>query len=133
MLIGKLALSSGVSRDTIRYYEKVGLIQLGKDDRRDNHYKEYPPEALQRLTQIGQLKKLGFTLAEMKELFEALAIDASVCNALPEQLDQKLDELQRKISLLENYKQKLIAVRDACSPGCGTKNGLPSCFTHDGG
>lgn len=128
MLIGKLASSSGFSRDTIRYYEKLGLLTVGNDHRRQNNYKEYPPQALERLNHIGQLKELGFTLTEMKELFEVLAKESSPCGDLPEQLDQKLELLRRKITLLEDYQEKLVAVRQACDTGCGISDGLPTCF-----
>lgn len=128
MLIGKLASLSGFSRDTIRYYEKLGLLPLG-DNRRPNNYKDYPPRALERLNHIGQLKDLGFTLAEMKDLFGVLETDASPCEGLPEQLDQKIELLRQKIALLEEYQDKLLKVRQACAPGCGVSNGLPTCFT----
>lgn len=129
MLIGKLASSSGFSRDTIRYYEKLGLLPLGANTRQSNNYKDYPPRALERLNHIGQLKALGFTLAEMKDLFGMLETEASPCEGLPEQLDQKVELLRQKIALLEEYQNKLLAVRQACAPGCGVSNGLPTCFT----
>lgn len=128
MLIGKLASSSGFTRDTIRYYEKFGLLTLRSDHRRQNNYKEYPPQALERLNHIGQLKELGFTLTEMKELFEVLATESSPCGNLPEQLDKKLELLRRKISLLEEFRGKLDSVRQACDSGCGISGGLPTCF-----
>ncbi|GGY61308.1 MerR family transcriptional regulator [Marinobacter zhanjiangensis] len=128
MLIGKLASSSGFSRDTIRYYEKLGLLAPGKDLKRQNNYKDYPPQALERLNHIRQLKELGFTLTEMKELFEVLATVSRPCGNLPEQLAQKLELLQRKISLLKEYQERLVSVRQACDSGCGISGGLPTCF-----
>ncbi len=128
MLIGKLASSSGFSRDTIRYYEKLGLLTLEKEARWDNNYKDYPPQEVERLRQIGQLKELGFTLREIKDLFEALSTQPQPCANLPEQLDQKLDLLQHKIALLEDYKAKLLTVRRACNTECGASDGLPTCF-----
>src|SRR3546814_17661555 len=49
MLIGELSEKTGFSRDTIRFFEKQGLIQLDRKQRRDNNYKEYPEEVLNRL------------------------------------------------------------------------------------
>ena len=49
MLIGELSKSSGLTRDTIRFYEKQGLITLGRRERRVNNYKEYPNSILRRL------------------------------------------------------------------------------------
>lgn len=128
MLIGKLASSSGFSRDTIRYYEKLGLLTLEKNARRDNNYKDYPPRAVERLHQIGQLKELGFTLGEIKGLLDVLSSQSQPCANLPEQLDKKLDLLRHKISLLEDYKVKLLTVRRACNAECGMSDGLPTCF-----
>ena len=48
MLIGELAKRSDFSRDTIRYYEKLGLVAMGTDQRADNGYKNYPLEILER-------------------------------------------------------------------------------------
>tara|TARA_R110000850_G_scaffold277061_1_gene421963 strand:+ start:6387 stop:6788 length:402 start_codon:yes stop_codon:yes gene_type:complete len=128
MLIGRLASSSGFSRDTIRYYEKLGLLEVRRNDRRANNYKDYPPQALERLEQIDQLKNLGFTLVEIKDLFGVLAQEAGPCTNLPEQLDQKLEMLRRKIALLEDYEEKLIKVRQGCNANCGITEGLPTCF-----
>jgi DNA-binding transcriptional MerR regulator len=77
MLIGELSRKSGLSRDTIRFYEKLGLIRLGRRQRRANNYKEYPPEVLRRLLSINQLKEFGFTLAEIAEILDLLEADLS--------------------------------------------------------
>ena len=52
MLIGELSKACGLSRDTIRFYEKHGLIAVGKRERRFNNYKEYSEETLKRLLSI---------------------------------------------------------------------------------
>lgn len=125
MLIGKLAAESGFSRDTIRYYEKIGLLQLGQGDRRANNYKDYSLQVLERLGQIRQLKELGFTLAEIGGLLQAL--DGEPCAGLPERLDEKIGLIGEKIALLEQYRSKLTAVRAACDGACGSALGLPDC------
>ncbi len=108
MLIGKLASLSGFSRDTIRYYEKLGLLKLGNEDRGENNYKNYPPHALERLDHIDQLKSLSFTLTEIKDLLEALEAEAGPCKSLPERLDQKLHLLQQWTILQGQYAQESI-------------------------
>jgi DNA-binding transcriptional MerR regulator len=129
MLIGKLVSASGFSRDTIRYYEKLGLLQLEKSDRQPNNYKNYSPKVLERLEQIRQLKELGFTLTEIASLLEALATRDEPCAELPAQLDQKIGLLEKKIDLLQQYRDRLVAVRAACGGACGAAQGLPDCFT----
>lgn len=128
MLIGKLAAVSGFSRDTIRYYEKLGLLHVGMNARRDNNYKDYSPRVLERLIQIRQLKGLGFTLSEIADLLGALAQADSPCADLPAQLDKKILLIEEKISLLTKYKSKLTVVRQACDGECGQVAGLPECF-----
>lgn len=129
MLIGKLAATSGFSRDAIRYYEKLGLLELDANSRQDNNYRDYPYQTVERLNCIAQLKDLGFTLTEIKDLFRLVASKTAPCTDLPEQLDQKLDLLRKKIAVLEDYQKKLTAVRHACSSQCCATDGLPSCFT----
>ena len=128
MLIGMLSSSSGFSRDTIRYYEKLGLLESADAVRRGNNYKEYSPRALERLNHIGQLKSLGFTLTEIKDLFYLSSVNAKPCKDIPKQLDQKLGVLRQKIAILEGYEEKLSKVRRTCNTECGLSNGLPSCF-----
>ena len=62
MLIGELSKQSGLSRDTIRFYEKQRLIEVGLKERRFNIYKEYSQDTLQRLLHIKRIKGFGFTL-----------------------------------------------------------------------
>ena len=68
MLIGELAAKSGLSRDTIRFYEKQGLISVSWKERRDNNYKEYSDEVLETLLTIKRVKSFGFTLNEAADL-----------------------------------------------------------------
>lgn len=128
MLIGKLATKSGFSRDTIRYCEKLGLIQPDNRDCNANNYKNYSPKTLERLVQISQLKGLGFTLAEIGRLLESFENQDLPCNELPAQLDNKIELFEKKISLLQRYKRKLITVKKACDSECGNSKSLPDCF-----
>ncbi|MFN0293524.1 MerR family transcriptional regulator [Pedobacter helvus] len=59
MLIGELVAKTGLSRDTVRFYEKQGLIAVGRKQRRENNYKEYSDEVLERLLTIKRLKNFG--------------------------------------------------------------------------
>jgi DNA-binding transcriptional MerR regulator len=83
MLIGDITRGAGVPRDTIRYYERLGLVQLAPRSRRSNNYKEYAEDTVERLAQIGQLKELGFTLAEIRDLLAMLGASAHPYAGLP--------------------------------------------------
>lgn len=129
MLIGKLVSESGFSRDTIRYYEKLGLIRVDESSRHQNNYKNYSPQVLETLVQISQLKTLGFTLAEIASLLKSFEFSNQPCVDLPTKLHEKIASFDKKIALLEQYKQKLKMVEQACNGVCGDRAGLPDCFS----
>lgn len=128
MLIGKLAAQSGVSRDTIRYYEKRGLLHAGKPSGETNAYKHYAVDALRRLHRILQLKSLGFTLTEISNLVEGLEGAQDACATLPTELEKKVALLDEKITLLTSYRNQLLQVRQACDGRCAASEDLPECF-----
>lgn len=127
MLIGELSKRSDFSRDTIRYYEKLGLVVVGKDGRASNGYKNYPSEVLERLHHIHRLKECGFTLLEIRRL---LINDARShpCDNLPDQLAEKILKIDEKMTLLMEYKQSLLHIQQSCNGACGTSQGIPDCI-----
>ena len=126
MLIGELSKHSKFSRDTIRYYERLGLIVLGKESKAENGYKNYSQDALERLRQIQRLKEVGFTLSE---IYHLLRNDGNrhVCLDLPQRLTEKLFKIDGKIAELMHFKESLLKIQQACSGSCSTHNGLPEC------
>lgn len=111
MLIGELAKMSGFSRDTIRYYERIGLLELQAKSRQQNNYRNYPDSALRRLLAIRNLKELGFTLEEIREILvrhSVRALDKPVAIRL---IEQKLLHLDSQIDKLVQYRQKLEVAR----------------------
>ncbi|MVM38305.1 MerR family transcriptional regulator [Spirosoma sp. HMF3257] len=89
MLIGAIAQQSGFSLDTIRYYEKIGLVHLSKKSRRENNYKEYSDSILTRLRAIKELKNIGYTLAEIHRLIDSYETQGLDCIAGKEQVLEK--------------------------------------------
>jgi len=118
MLIGILARDSGFSRDTIRYYEKIGLLRLPKKARRENNYKEYTPSILARLRAVRELKKIGYTLTEIQQVITSYEVGGLDCVAGKEQVLEKVELIDQQISqLLQIKKQLLEAVAD-CPNNC---------------
>jgi DNA-binding transcriptional MerR regulator len=111
MLIGQLAKESGFSKDTIRYYEKIGLIELSKHDRNDNNYRNYPDEVLRSLRSIRNLKDLGFTLEEIREIIVRRQIDALDRDTTFKIIEQKIIHLDTQIDKLLLYKHRLHQAR----------------------
>jgi DNA-binding transcriptional MerR regulator len=129
MLIGEITQRTGVPKDTIRYYERLGLVQLAMRGRRSNNYKEYADDTPGRLMQVGQLKALGFTLVEIGQLLDVIGRNADLCEDLPERVDEKIRGIDERIRALQGYRARLDAVLSACSRGgCVATAGLPSCL-----
>jgi len=111
MLIGALAIASGFSKDTIRYYEKIGLIELPRHARRENNYKDYPDEVLQTLRAIRNLKDLGFTLEEIREIIVRRQMNALDKATTFKIIEQKIIHLDTQIDKLLLYRHRLQMAR----------------------
>lgn len=129
MLIGELSKKSGLSRDSIRFYEKIGLIRVTVRNRRANNYKDYPPEILQRIETIKQLKQFGFTLQETAELLSLVDAELNPCEGLPEKLTDKISIIEEKINQLQLFKQRLEYAKSVCTGAtCQNLPTVPECL-----
>jgi len=127
MLIGQLSEKSGFSRDTIRYYEKIKLIQSSSTNSLSNNYKYYSQNTLRKLAHIRDLKNIGFTLTEIAELMESFQKKSQPCAELPNKLIEKISSIDEKIKTLKYYQQSLNQIVESCDSQCVVDNGLPSC------
>ena len=118
MLIGEIAAKTGFSRDTIRWYEKIGLIKLGRKTRTEGNYRQFDKKTLERLLFIKQLKHLGFTLKEVEERLMLAEYDALKCNVVKGLINQKLHLIEQKIKKLQQLQQKLSSVKNECNGDC---------------
>jgi MerR family transcriptional regulator, copper efflux regulator len=118
MLIGELSAKTGLSRDTIRFYEKEGLIRIGRKQRRENNYKEYDENVLERLNLIKRIKNFGFTLNETAELLSLIAINAATCDEVSNRVNEKVAVIENKISDLLQLRQQLINNVQTCRDCC---------------
>ncbi|HIK42525.1 MerR family DNA-binding protein [Thermoleptolyngbya sp. M55_K2018_002] len=108
MLIGELSKATGLSKDTIRFYEKMGLISGGDRQAGSRLYKEYSPEVVERLMMISRGKGLGFTLQEIRQL-----LDEWGGGNMPKQeqiatIERKLVEIGHKMQQLAEIKAYLL-------------------------
>lgn len=118
MRIAELEQRTGVSRHTLRYYEKEGLLlEVG---RRGNNYREYSEKAVQRVGMVRQLKALGFSLKEIREVLDALRSDSIDCDqgaALMAEkkaaVDSKITELKAVSRMLGEEQKRLLASAEA--------------------
>lgn len=116
MLIGELVKRSGMTKDAIRFYERKGLISLDKKQRRDNNYKEYSEQVLERLILIKTIKRYGFTINEIDSLLERSKPENSFYN-LMDTIDHKVVQIDDQIKRLTELREKLASAVVKCKAG----------------
>ena len=95
LTIGQLAKETGTNIETIRYYERRGLIP--EPPRRESGYREFPPEYIERILFIKRAQALGFTLKEISELL-ALADGNPACKDIRKFAEDKVKDIKSRIS-----------------------------------
>lgn len=127
MLIGELAQRTGLSRDTIRFYEKQGLIKVGRRERRVNNYKEYSETVLKRLLLLNKIKSYGFTLNESAEIISLLEANLGTCNQISNAADKKVAVIDKKVKELLDLRNSLLNIVTDCKKGCCSPNLEDNC------
>ena len=118
LTIGQLAKIAGVGVETVRFYERKGL--LAEPNRRPSGYRQYGEEVVNRLRFIKRAKELGFTLNEIKELLSLRLDPTTTCADVKERAEEKIDDIEAKIRTLRRMKNALVKVTKACSGRGGT-------------
>ena len=113
LTIGKVAQRAQVSADSIRFYEREGLIRpAGKSE---SGYRLYTEEAIRRIEFIKQAQDCGFSLADIRELLELRSTDSACCDDIYRVSVEKKLQLDRKIKALTVMSQALTRLIDMCS------------------
>lgn len=122
LTISKIARGAGIGVETVRFYEKEGLIE--PPARTPSNYRIYPESDMMRLRFIKRAKSLGFTLKEIKELL-SLQLDPQATKAeVKQQMEVKIADIERKIRDLTRMKEVLESL-DACCDGRGPTSECP--------
>jgi DNA-binding transcriptional MerR regulator len=111
LFIGELAKRAQVSIDTIRYYEKLGL--LPKPARTASGYRFYRIETLDRLAFIRQAQALNLSLAEIAKIVQ-LHNDRSACFQVQTILEEKITEIDNRLATLNDFRQTLMRYLSQC-------------------
>lgn len=112
LTIGQLAREAGVNRETIRFYERRGLIT--KPPRPASGYRLYPTETVRRVRFIRHAKELGFSLKEISELL-SLRLDPEVtCIEVKKRAEDKLRDIEGKIQALQGMRGVLAELAGEC-------------------
>ncbi len=106
MRTAQLIQASGLSKDTIRYYEQRGLIP--EPQRSSNNYKLYPKSTLELLKFIATAKQLGFTLNEIKNTLHLFYDEDLYCDSAIDLLKSKLVQVTQTIKQLETQKKQIL-------------------------
>ena len=120
--IGKVADQSGVKVQTVRYYERCGL--LPKPARSASGYRKYSDESVRRLRFIKQAQTLGFSLSEIKELLSLRMQPGATCGDIRKRARQKIGTVNVKIEELQRIKDALSKLATACQ-GKGPTSDCP--------
>jgi len=112
LTIGKVAKQAGVGVETIRFYEREGLIDDPR--RRSSGYREYAPDVVHRIRFIRHAKELGFTLREIKELLELRVEPDCHCGDVLELAEAKIADIDQRIDTLQRMKRALSKLTAAC-------------------
>lgn len=113
MTISKAAARAGVNVDTIRFYERRGLIER-PPRAQGSSVREYPEETIQRVRFIRHAQDLGFSLREAHELASLEADPGSDASAVHERAVAKLEEVEAKIRHLQEVRTALAKLIKAC-------------------
>lgn len=112
MTIGELAAAADVNVQTVRYYERRGI--LAEPRRTDSGYRQYAAETAERLRFIKRAQQLGFSLEEIQELLELRVDDPSVCAAVEATTRRKITDVEQKIRELERLNRVLQRLAASC-------------------
>lgn len=115
MKIGQLAKITGFGIETIRFYEKEGI--LAPVNRTSSGYREYDNQTVIRLEFIRRAKELGFSLKETKALLELSASKDSKCKTVKKKTEEKIKEINLKIADLVRIKESLESLSNTCIEG----------------
>ena len=116
LTIGQLAKNAQVNVETVRYYERRGLIP--EPPRRESGYRQYSQDAVKRLCFIKRAQYLGFTLKEISQLLSLVDNSNSNCKEIRKFTIEKIGDIEAKIDHLQNLKKALDDLAKGC-PGQG--------------
>jgi MerR family transcriptional regulator, copper efflux regulator len=113
LTIGEVAKQAQVGIETLRYYERTGLV--ARPPRSESNYRLYPQETVRRVQFIKRAQELGFSLKEIMELLALRATPETPCADIRTRALDKITAIEEKIEALNAMKYALAKLVDACS------------------
>jgi DNA-binding transcriptional MerR regulator len=124
MKIGEVAREAGVSVDTVRFYERVGV--LAEPARTDSGYRDYEPGTIERIRLTRELQAIGFTLNDAVDALAAHDAGGATCESERWRLDAVLARVDRRLAELGELRERIVEARDACARGDCRLTGTPA-------
>lgn len=122
LTIGQVSNLAGVNRETLRYYERKGIIDLPA--RKDSGYRIYPLETVKRIRFIKRAQTLGFSLKEITELIALQNnADGAICRDVKKYAKDKVKKIEMKLADLNQMHSRLRELIAVCDEG----NSLSAC------
>jgi len=113
MRVGEVAAQARVNVQTVRYYERRGLLTA--PERTAAGYRQYPPEVVPRIRFIKRAQELGFTLEEITDLLALQVRHGAACDEVSRRAAEKIRVVRQKVRELENLKKILENLVEACA------------------
>jgi len=115
LTIGQLGQATDTKVETIRYYEKIGLLPAPR--RTTGNYRSYAAEHLQRLGFIRRARELGFSIEDVRELLKLAAHGERPCEEVDQLVARHLETTERKIEALTRLRRELRDTLNSCKGG----------------
>jgi DNA-binding transcriptional MerR regulator len=115
MKIGQIANEAGVSVDTVRFYERVGV--LPEPARTESGYRDYEPGTVERIRLTRELQAIGFTLGEAVAALAAHDAGGATCESERWRLEAVLTRVDAKLAELTALRGRIVEARQACEAG----------------
>jgi len=112
MRIGELARRAGTEVDTVRYYEKSGL--LASPPRAENGYRAYGQRHLEALAFIRHCRALDMPLADVKRLLDFVTHPDADCGDINQLIDDQLSRVRERLRSVQRLERQLVALRAQC-------------------
>jgi len=119
MQIGQVAAEAGVHVQTLRYYERRGLLEA--PDRTSGGFRLYSPETVRIIRFIKRAQELGFSLEETEELLRLKDDQTSTCAEVRAAARAKVDEIDQKIESLQAMREALDVLVNSCRSNGSTR------------
>lgn len=112
LTIGQVAKRAGIGLETVRFYERQGLIE--EPGRKESGYRQYAEEVVARLRFIRRAKELGFSLKEIRELLALRHDPSTTCAEVRNRAKAKIANIEEKIQTLQRMKKALMELTMTC-------------------